>query len=67
GSPGQARAAWFALADLLMALGEQADYLLASQVFDAMVKTTPAFAGMSYDSLGLKGATAAGSTAGAAR
>ncbi len=67
GSPGQARAAWFALADLLIALGEKADYLIASQVFDAMAKATPAFAGMSYDSLGLKGATATGVTAGAAR
>ncbi len=60
GAPGQSRPAWFAAADILIALGEKADYYTASDAFNAMGKATPAFSGMSYDSLGLKGATAAG-------
>jgi NADH-quinone oxidoreductase subunit G len=65
GAPGHARPAWFATADVLIALGEKADYYTASDVFNALAKSTPAFAGMSYDSLGLKGAVVAGAMAGA--
>jgi NADH-quinone oxidoreductase subunit G len=65
GAPGQSRPAWFATADVLIALGEKAEYYTASEVFNALAKSTPAFSGMSYDSLGLKGAPSAGSMAGA--
>jgi NADH-quinone oxidoreductase subunit G len=54
-APGQARPSWFVLADLVGALGEPGDYLLPSQVFDAMALSAPAFSGMSYDSLALRG------------
>ncbi|MCX5755199.1 MAG: 2Fe-2S iron-sulfur cluster-binding protein [Gemmatimonadetes bacterium] len=66
-APGQARPAWFALADLLIALGEKADYATASDIFAALATSTPAFDGMSFDSLGLKGTPLAGSMAGAGR
>ncbi|MDA1080485.1 MAG: 2Fe-2S iron-sulfur cluster-binding protein [Gemmatimonadetes bacterium] len=66
-APGHARPAWFVLADVLIAMGEQAPYMTASDAFAALAKTTPAFAGMSYDALGLKGATVAGAMAGANR
>ena len=59
-APGQARPAWFALADLAIALGEQADYSSASDVFNALAATQAPFTGMSFDSLGLKGAAVAG-------
>jgi NADH-quinone oxidoreductase subunit G len=57
-APGHARPAWHAVADLLIALGERADYITAGDVFAALVRATPAFGGMSYDALGLKGAAA---------
>jgi NADH-quinone oxidoreductase subunit G len=65
GSPGHARPAWFATADILIALGEKADYYTAADVFNAIARSTPAFNGMSYDSLGLTGAPVAGAMAGA--
>ncbi|MEA3246647.1 MAG: 2Fe-2S iron-sulfur cluster-binding protein, partial [Gemmatimonadota bacterium] len=64
-APGQARPAWFVLADLLAALGEEADYRTASEAFAAMARSVPAFAGTSYDSLGLRGAAVVGGLAGA--
>jgi NADH-quinone oxidoreductase subunit G len=65
-APGLARPSWFALADLNGALGVQADYFLPGAVFEAMAKAEPAFAGLSYESLGLLGAPVAGARAGAA-
>jgi NADH-quinone oxidoreductase subunit G len=59
-APGLARPSWFALADLNGALGQKADYFLPGTVFEAMAKSEPAFGGLSYDTLGLKGATVAG-------
>jgi NADH-quinone oxidoreductase subunit G len=59
-APGLARPSWYVLSDLLIALGETAGFLAASSVFDAMARTEPAFAGLSYDDLGLKGAPARG-------
>jgi NADH-quinone oxidoreductase subunit G len=59
-APGLARPSWFALADLNGALGQKADYFLPGAVFEAMAKNEPAFSGLSYESLGLKGAVAAG-------
>lgn len=64
-APGQARPAWFALADLLIALGEKADYHTAADVFAAAAAAKAPLAGMSFDSLGLKGASVAGAMAGA--
>ena len=64
--PGHARPTWFAVADILIALGERADYASASDVFAALAKAKPAFGGMSYDTLGLKGAAVAGAMAGSA-
>ncbi|MEO6443923.1 MAG: 2Fe-2S iron-sulfur cluster-binding protein [Gemmatimonadaceae bacterium] len=54
-APGLARPSWYALADLLGAMGESAGYFVASDVFAAMAASEPAFAGLSYDSLGLRG------------
>jgi NADH-quinone oxidoreductase subunit G len=59
-APGLARPSWFVLADLLTAIGETAEFYAATAVFDALVASEPAFGGLSYDSLGLRGATAPG-------
>ena len=68
-APGLARPAFFVLSDLLAALGEQTNYFLASDAFAALAAERPAFAGLSYDSLGLRGAIAPGASnaAGASR
>jgi NADH-quinone oxidoreductase subunit G len=69
--PGYARPSWYALSDLLAAMGEKGGWFLASEVFAAAAAETPDFAGLSYDTLGLRGRTVAGamaaSGAGAAR
>ncbi|HEY4659401.1 MAG TPA: molybdopterin-dependent oxidoreductase, partial [Gemmatimonadaceae bacterium] len=65
-APGLARPSWFALADLLTAMGEQAGFLTASAVFDALAASEGAFGGLSYDALALKGAPVRGALAGAA-
>ena len=65
-APGMARPSWYVLADLCNALGDRHDAQTASQAFAALASSQPAFAGMSYDALGLRGATVAGATAGAA-
>ena len=54
-APRLARPAWFVLSDLLNALGDKADFLAASAVFDALAKSEKAFDGMSYDALALTG------------
>jgi predicted molibdopterin-dependent oxidoreductase YjgC len=54
-APGLARPSWFVLADLVQALGEPGDFLLPSQVFDALAASEAPFSGLSYDSLGLRG------------
>ena len=64
-APGFARPTWWVLSDLLAATGEKTNYFLASDVFAALAKELPAFAGMSYDALGLKGREIAGRRAGA--
>ena len=65
-SPGLARPSWFALADLNNALGVKAEYFLPSAVFAALAASEPAFAGLSYEALGLQGAPVAGAQAGVA-
>jgi NADH-quinone oxidoreductase subunit G len=54
-APGMARPSWFVLADLLGAMGESAEYFQAHEVFAALASSVPAFAGLSYDTLGLRG------------
>jgi NADH-quinone oxidoreductase subunit G len=65
-APGMARPSWYVLADLANALGDRQDVLTASQAFTALATSEPAFAGLSYDTLGLRGAVMSGATAGAA-
>ena len=64
-APGLARPSFFAIGDLLAATGDGAGYWTASDAFDALAKSNREFAGMSYDSLALKGAVTAGAMAGA--
>jgi predicted molibdopterin-dependent oxidoreductase YjgC len=59
-APGFARPSWWVLSDLLAALGEPTNYFVASDVFAALAKDSAPFAGLSYDALGLKGASIAG-------
>ena len=54
-APGVARPSWFVLADLLRAVGGSGAFYLPSEVFAAMTATLPAFAGLEYDALGLRG------------
>jgi hypothetical protein len=49
----------------LTAIGARTNHSLASEVFGALSAARPEFAGMSYDTLGLKGKAIAGATAGA--
>ena len=65
-APGFARPSWFVLCDLLTAAGAKTGHMLASEVFAALAKARPEFAGLSYDTLGLKGREIAGAAAGAA-
>ena len=55
-APGFARPSWFVVSDLLTAVGAAAGYVLAREVFAAVATARPEFAGMSYDSLALRGA-----------
>jgi NADH-quinone oxidoreductase subunit G len=64
-APGFARPSWYVLSDLLAAIGVNANYSLASEVFSAMAAVRAEFAGMSYDVLGAKGKVIAGEMAGA--
>jgi NADH-quinone oxidoreductase subunit G len=66
-APGLARPSFFAVGDLLAAMGEGSGFWTASQAFDALVSSNAEFAGMSYDGLGLKGAPISGAAAGAAK
>jgi NADH-quinone oxidoreductase subunit G len=61
-----ARPSWYVLADLCNALGDRQDALTAAQAFAAAAAAQPAFAGMSYDGLGLRGRTIDGVAAGQA-
>ena len=62
-APGFARPSWYVLADLLTAAGVRSDYSLASEVFAALATAHSEFSGMSYDTLGLRGATVASAKA----
>ena len=54
-APGLARPSFFAIGDLLAAMGEGRGYWTASEAFDALAASHAEFAGMSYDGLALKG------------
>ena len=54
-APGMARPSWWVVGDLLAALGKGEAYYLASEVFAAMATDVPAFSGMNYDALGMRG------------
>jgi len=63
-APGVARPMWWVLSDLLTAAGRSdATFFLASDVFGAMAKAHAPFAGMTYESLGLRGAIVSGAEA----
>lgn len=64
-APGLARPSYFVLGDLLVAMGEGEGFWNASQVFDALAASRPGFAGMSYDTLGLKGVVMSDAVTGA--
>jgi NADH-quinone oxidoreductase subunit G len=66
-APGLARPSFFAIGDLLAAMGEGQGYWTASQAFDALAASHADFAGMSYDRLALKGAVTASAMAEAAK
>jgi NADH dehydrogenase/NADH:ubiquinone oxidoreductase 75 kD subunit (chain G) len=59
---GMAHPTWWAIGDLLTFLGEGAGYFLASEVFDALAAARPDYAGMSYETVGLKGQIMTGAT-----
>jgi NADH dehydrogenase/NADH:ubiquinone oxidoreductase subunit G len=65
-APGMARPSWYVLADLCNALGDRQDAMTAALAFAALAAAQPAFAGMNYDRLGLRGGTIAGATVGQA-
>jgi NADH-quinone oxidoreductase subunit G len=62
-APGMSRPAWWILGDLLTQLGERTNYFLASEAFAALAASHAEFAGMSYDTLGLKGQLMSGQPA----
>jgi NADH-quinone oxidoreductase subunit G len=60
--PAMARPSWYLLLDLLALIGDKVDGFVPSDVFKALAKDLPAFAGLSYDSLGVRGAPIANGT-----
>ena len=54
-APGETRPSWLVLGDLLGAMGRQTSFFLPSDVFAKLASTHKSFAGLSYDSIGLKG------------
>jgi NADH-quinone oxidoreductase subunit G len=61
---GLARPSFWVVGDLLAALGEGAGFFTASAAFAALAGAHEAFAGMSYETLGARGAVVAGAGAG---
>lgn len=64
-APGLARPTWFVLADLAAALGDPLNVMTASEAFAQLAASNPAFAGLTHETLGLRGRPATGATAGA--
>jgi predicted molibdopterin-dependent oxidoreductase YjgC len=65
-APGLARPSWWVLGDLLAVLGDGQGYFVAADVFAALAAARSEFSGLSYESMGLKGAEVAGAASGAA-
>jgi NADH-quinone oxidoreductase subunit G len=65
-APGLVRPGWAALSDVLTGLGESTSYFQPADVFAALALAVPAFAGLTYDALGLHGAPIANGTQAAA-
>ncbi|HMA22328.1 MAG TPA: molybdopterin-dependent oxidoreductase, partial [Gemmatimonadaceae bacterium] len=65
-APGLARPSWLVLGDLLGGMGAQEQFFLPSDVFANLAASKPQFAGLSYDTLGMRGLPVL-QTAGAAR
>jgi len=66
-SPGMARPAWWVLGELLRGLGRGETLSVAAEAFDRLASSEPAFAGMSYATLGVKGAVLPSGAAAGAR
>ncbi|MYC88817.1 MAG: molybdopterin-dependent oxidoreductase [Gemmatimonadales bacterium] len=64
--PGLARPGWMVLSRVLARLGDGEAVNEVRGAFERMVAEAPAFAGLTWDGIGLKGAPAAGSAAAAA-
>jgi NADH-quinone oxidoreductase subunit G len=56
-APGLARPSWWVLGDLLALLGTGQGYFTAEAAFAALAAAHPAFAGLDYATLGLRGRT----------
>jgi NADH-quinone oxidoreductase subunit G len=54
-APGFVRPSWLVLGDLLGAMGAQDKFFLPSDVFANLASSKPQFAGLSYDTLGMRG------------
>jgi NADH-quinone oxidoreductase subunit G len=63
--PEGARPSWFVLMDLLASVGDRIDGFVPGDVFNSMAAAVPAYAGLSYDLLGLRGASTNGVAPGA--
>ncbi len=59
-APGLARPSWFVLADLASAVCGSGPTWAPAEVFRALATTTPHFAGMTWEGLGLRGALPVG-------
>ena len=56
--PALARPSWFVLLDVLALLGDKLDAFVPGDVFKRLAADVPAFSGLNYDGLGLRGAPA---------
>jgi NADH-quinone oxidoreductase subunit G len=63
--PALSRPSWFVLLDLLALMGDKVDGYVPGDVFNALAKDIPAFRGMNYDAVGLRGLSVADAMAGA--
>ena len=62
-APGLTRPSWYVLSELAAALGAGEGYALPREAFTALASSHPEFAGLSYESIGMKGGMIAGATA----
>ena len=64
-APGLARPSWLVLGDLLGAMGAQTSFYLPSDVFANLAASKPGFAGLTYETLGMRGLPVLNATVGA--